>query len=100
MGSMTDDRAVFHDVENGSMTTGLWCSLMNTKFDAARITSAKTTAGDENYIRYVFYHENLDYLMRERVKNSASRTRRRPTPTTSFSPSRSRRCDRATSAGS
>lgn len=34
-----------------------------------RITSAKASSGDENHIRYVFYHENLDYLMREWVKN-------------------------------
>lgn len=33
-----------------------------------RITSAKATAGDENYIRYVYYHENLDNLMREWVE--------------------------------
>lgn len=33
-----------------------------------RITSAKANPGDENYIRYVYYHENLDYLMREWVK--------------------------------
>lgn len=33
-----------------------------------RITSAKAAPGDENYIRYVYYHENLDYLMREWVK--------------------------------
>lgn len=31
----------------------------------ARIHSAKADPGDENYIRYVFYHDNLDYLMRE-----------------------------------
>ncbi|MGB9963264.1 tyrosine-type recombinase/integrase [Halobacterium sp. MBLA0001] len=30
-----------------------------------RITSAKANEGDGNYIRYVYYHENLDYLMRE-----------------------------------
>lgn len=33
-----------------------------------RITSAKANAGDENYIRYIYYHENLDYLMREWVE--------------------------------
>lgn len=33
-----------------------------------RITSAKADPGDENYIRYVYYHENLDYLMREWLK--------------------------------
>ena len=33
-----------------------------------RITSAKAEPGDENYIRYVYYHQNLDYLMREWVE--------------------------------
>lgn len=33
-----------------------------------RINSAKADPGDENYIRYVYYHENLDYLMREWVE--------------------------------
>jgi integrase/recombinase XerD len=33
-----------------------------------RITSAKADPGDENYIRYVYYHENLDFLMREWIE--------------------------------
>lgn len=33
-----------------------------------RITSAKANAGDENHIRYVYYHENLDYLIRKWVE--------------------------------
>jgi integrase len=33
------------------------------------ITSAKASAGDENYIRYVYYHKNLDHLMCEWINN-------------------------------
>lgn len=34
-----------------------------------RIRSAKSEPGETNYIRYVWYHQNLDFLMREWVEN-------------------------------
>lgn len=35
---------------------------------AIHITPVKANAGDESYIRYVYYHDNLDYLIREWIE--------------------------------